>query len=41
MKKKVVVWIVVVVVVLMVALAVIYTPNLVELMLRMHSIPQH
>jgi hypothetical protein len=41
MKKKVVVWIVVVVVILMVALAVIYTPNLVELMLRMHSIPQH
>jgi hypothetical protein len=41
MKKKVTVWIVMTVVVLVIALAVIYTPNLVELMLRMHSIPQH
>jgi hypothetical protein len=41
MNKKVITVIVVVVVVALCALAVIYAPNMMEFMLRMHRIPQH
>jgi hypothetical protein len=41
MNRKVITLIVVFVVVALVALAVIYAPNIVETMLRFHRIPQH
>ena len=41
MNKKVTVIIIVIVVVALCALAVIYAPNMLEAMLRMHRIPQH
>jgi hypothetical protein len=41
MNKKVIVILVVIVVVALVSLAVIYTPNMMEAILRMHQIPQH
>jgi len=41
MNRKVTVMIVVIVVVALCALAVIYTPNIMEAMLRLHNIPQH
>ena len=41
MNKKVVTVIVVIVVVALCALAVIYAPNIMEAMLRLHRIPQH
>jgi len=41
MNKKVVTIIVVIVVVALCALAVIYAPNMMEFILRMHKIPQH
>ena len=41
MNKKVITIIVVIGVVALVALAVIYAPNLMEAILRMHRIPQH
>ena len=41
MNKKVVTVIVVIVVVALCALAVIYAPNMLEAILRMHRIPQH
>lgn len=41
MNKKVITIIVVIVVVGLVALAVIYAPNMLEAILRMHRIPQH
>jgi len=41
MNKKVTVVIVVIVVVALCGLAVIYTPNIMETMLRLHRIPQH
>jgi len=41
MNKKVTVLLIMIVVLALVTLAVIYSPSLIELMLRMHSIPQH
>lgn len=41
MNKKVTILIVVIVILALAALAVIYAPSLTEIMLRMHSIPQH
>jgi len=41
MNKKVVTIIVVIVVVALCVLAVIYAPNIMEFILRMHKIPQH
>jgi hypothetical protein len=41
MNKKVITIIVVVVVVTLCVLAVIYAPNMMEFVLRMHRIPQH
>lgn len=41
MNKKVLTIIIVVAVVALCALAVIYAPNLMELVLRFHKIPQH
>jgi hypothetical protein len=41
MNKKVVTVIIVVVVVVLCALAVIYAPNIMDFMLRIHTIPQH
>jgi len=41
MNKKVVTLIVVIAVVTLCALAVIYGPNMIEFILRMHKIPQH
>ncbi len=41
MNRKVITLIVVFVVVALVALAVIYAPNIMETMLRFHRIPQH
>lgn len=41
MNKRVVTIIVVVAVVALCVLAVIYAPNMLEFMLRMHKIPQH
>ena len=41
MNKKVVTIIVVIVVVALCVLAVIYAPNIMETMLRLHRIPQH
>jgi uncharacterized protein YybS (DUF2232 family) len=41
MNKKVTVLLVMIAVLALVTLAVIYYPSLIELMLRMHSIPQH
>jgi flagellar basal body-associated protein FliL len=41
MNRKVTVIIVVIVVVALCALAVIYAPNIMEAMLRLHKIPQH
>ncbi|MEO7838358.1 MAG: hypothetical protein ABIU06_03330 [Anaerolineales bacterium] len=41
MNKKVLTIIVVVVVVVLCVLAVIYAPNIMEAMLRLHRIPQH
>ena len=41
MNKKVITLIIVIVVVALVALAVIYAPNMMEAMLRLHRIPQH
>ncbi len=41
MNKKVITIIIVVAVVALCALAVIYAPNLMELMLRFHKIPPH
>jgi len=41
MNKKVITIIVVVAVVALCALAVIYAPNMLEAILRMHRIPQH
>lgn len=41
MNKKVITLTVVIVVVALVALAVIYAPNMMEAILRMHRIPQH
>jgi len=41
MNKKVTVIIIVIVVVALCALAVIYAPNMMEAMLRLHRIPQH
>jgi amino acid transporter len=41
MNKKVVTIIVVIVVVALCVLAVIYAPNMMEFILRMHKIPQH
>jgi hypothetical protein len=41
MNKRVITLIVVIVVLGLVAWAVIYAPSLTEMMLRMHSIPQH
>lgn len=41
MNKKIPIVIAVIVLLALVVLAVIYAPNLVEVMLRMHSIPQH
>lgn len=41
MNKKVGIIIIMIVVVALIVLAVIYAPNLIEIFLRMHSIPQH
>ena len=41
MNKKVITIFVVIIVVALVALAVIYAPNMIEVMLRFHKIPQH
>jgi hypothetical protein len=41
MNKKIITVIVAIVVVTLCALAVIYTPNIIEFMLRFHKIPQH
>jgi small neutral amino acid transporter SnatA (MarC family) len=41
MNKKVITVIVVIVVVALCALAMIYAPNIMETLLRMHRIPQH
>lgn len=41
MNKKVITLSIVIVVILVVALAVIYAPNMMEAILRMHRIPQH
>jgi len=41
MNRRVITIIVVVIVVVLVTLAMIYAPSLMELMLRMHKIPQH
>ena len=41
MNKKVTIVVVVIVVVALCALAVIYTPNIMEAVLRFHRIPQH
>jgi hypothetical protein len=41
MNKKVTTIIIVITVVALCALAIIYTPNVMEVILRMHRIPQH
>ena len=41
MNKKVITIFVVIIVVALVALAVIYAPNMMETLLRFHRIPQH
>lgn len=41
MNKKVIIIFIVIIVVALVALAVIYAPNIIESMLRFHKIPQH
>jgi hypothetical protein len=41
MSKKVTIVIVVLALVVLCALAVIYAPNIIETMLRLHRIPQH
>jgi len=41
MNRKVITIFVVIIVVALVALAVIYAPNMIEVMLRFHKIPQH
>ena len=41
MNKKVITIILVIVVVALCVLAVIYSPNMMEFILRMHKIPQH
>lgn len=41
MNKKTITIIVVVIVVVLVTAAVIYAPNMMEAMLRLHKIPQH
>lgn len=41
MNKKVTILIAVIAVLALIALAVVYAPSLTEIMLQMHSIPQH
>lgn len=41
MNRKVITLIIVIVIVTLVALAVIYAPNMIEALLRLHRIPQH
>lgn len=41
MNKKVIIVVVMIVVLALITLAIIYAPSIAEVVLRMHSIPQH